>query len=600
MNNPNNQKIRLYIMTIALLGGLGFLGYLLFNISVAQKHEDSISKLHTVKFPVLEQFSALKQGLRDVHENISTALVLEHEFLLEETYSTANQFSSRIDVINELDPTTIELTGDLKAQFDGYFKAAKVVADVLINNPEKPRLYEDKSLEVNYLRLQLDNHLDQILDQLKDQYVIALGNTNEQMRSANQLAAVLGSVLIVALVALAWIISVTVLVAINKSDKLKEIFLATMSHELRTPINGISGAISLLEDTKPTAKQQILLDACKLSELSITTAIDDILEFTSMMSGKVHIKPLVFSLQESLDEIILIFKNDYQMKGLSITINDQLPNGLIYADLNRIAHVLRHLIGNAIKFSEQGCVRVRLEAHESDGIERISKDSNIDNKGVIQVSIVIEDDGPGINENSINDALKPFHQIDGSFNRQHQGMGIGLPICSSIAKAMEGKIELKNRKEGGLCARFIFNTPLHVGIPEKVRVATKPLAMENVKKVLIVEDNNVNQMILNAFIERLGFRTDTANNGEEGLKLATQNDYAMIMMDCQMPVMDGFESTKNIRKLEGAKGRVPIIAVTANAMEGDKERCLDSGMDHYIKKPIKMEILKAVISEFYS
>ncbi len=587
-------------MTIALLGGLGFLGYLLFNISVAQKHEDSISQLHTVKFPVLEQFSTLKRGLRDVHENISTALVLEHEFLLEETYSTIQQFGSRIDAINKLDPTTIELSGGLKAQFDAYFNAAKEVANVLIHNPEKSRLYEDKSLKVNFLRHQLNNHLDEILEQLKTQYVAALGNTNQKMKSANQFGAVLGFILIVALVALAWIISVTVLIAINKSDKLKEIFLATMSHELRTPINGISGAISLLKDTEPTPKQQILIDACKLSELSITTAIDDILEFTSMMSGKIRILPHAFSLQKTLDDIILMFTNDYQMKGLSIAIDDQLPHGLIYADLNRITHVLRHLIGNAIKFSDQGYVHVRLVAHDIKGIEPIPKNSIIDDKKSLKISIIIEDNGPGIAKDYIADALKPFHQIDGSFNRQHQGMGIGLPICNSIAKAMKGKINLQNRELGGLSARFIFNSSLREDKQNNVKPAPKPLIINNLKKVLIVEDNQVNQMILKGFMKKLGFNTDTANNGEEGLNLAAINDYAMVMMDCQMPVMDGFESTKNIRKLDGEKGKVPIIAVTANAMEGDKERCLESGMDYYIKKPVNMETLKKAISTFYS
>jgi signal transduction histidine kinase/CheY-like chemotaxis protein len=600
MINPKNLKIRLYIMTIALLGGLGFLSYLLFNISVAQKHEDSISQLHTIKFPVLEKFSTLKQGLRDVHEDISTALVLEHGFLLEETYSTIKQLSGHINVINELDPTTVEMSQGLKAQIDAYFIAAKEVADVLINSPEQSRLYEEKILNVNFLRHQLNNQLDQILETLNAQYVVALGNTNAQMKSANQFGAVLGFILIVALVVLAWVISVTVLIAINKSDKLKEIFLATMSHELRTPINGISGAISLLKDTDPTDKQKILLDACKLSELSMTTAIDDILEFTSMMSGKIRITPQAFSLQKNLDDIILMFQNDYQMKGLSIAIDDQLPPGLIYTDLNRITHVLRHLIGNAIKFSDQGYVHVRLVAHDINGIRPIPKNSTIDNKKCIKISIIIEDNGPGIDNNLIEDALKPFHQINGSFSRQHQGMGIGLPICSSIAKAMRGKIELQNREQGGLCVRFIFNSPLKEDLQKITKPVTKVRATTNLKKVLIVEDNNVNRMILNGFIKKLGFHTDTANNGEEGLNLATKNDYAMIMMDCQMPIMDGFESTKNIRKIRGEKGQVPIIAVTANAMDGDKERCLESGMNHYIKKPINMDILKKVMSDFNS
>ena len=587
-------------MTIALLGGLGFLGYLLFNISVAQKHEDSISQLHRIKFPVLEQFSTLKRDIRDVHESISTALVLEHEFLLEETYSTIQQFGARVDAINALDPSTIELTQGLKEQFNAYFKGAKDVADVLINNPEKSRLYEEKTLKVNFLRHELNNQLDHILEKLKRQYVTALGNTSEQMKTANTLGAMLGSVLILALIVLAWVISVSVLLAINKSDKLKEIFLATMSHELRTPINGISGAISLLKDTNPTATQQTLLDACKASELSITTAIDDILEFTGMMSGNIHLKPTAFALQNSLNNIIAMFKNDYQIKGLNISIDDQLPPGFIYADENRVTHVLRHLIGNAIKFSDQGCVNVYLIARDLGNEKTPFKQEGGAAERNMKISIIIEDNGPGIDDDLIADALKPFQQIDGSFNRQHQGMGIGLPMCHSIAKAMLGKIDLQNRKEGGLSARFIFNSTLKEDVKIETSPSLKPIPLETERKILIVEDNKVNQMVLNGFVKKLGFSADTASNGEEGLNLATHNDYAMIMMDCQMPVMDGFESTRNIRNLDGKKGNVPIISVTANAMEGDKERCLESGMDHYIKKPVNIETLKQAMSCFYN
>lgn len=218
----------------------------------------------------------------------------------------------------------------------------------------------------------------------------------------------------------------------------------------------------------------------------------------------------------------------------------------------------------------------------------------------MKISIIIEDNGPGIDDDLIADALKPFQQIDGSFNRQHQGMGIGLPMCHSIAKAMLGKIDLQNRKEGGLSARFIFNSTLKEDVKIETSPSLKPIPLETERKILIVEDNKVNQMVLNGFVKKLGFSADTASNGEEGLNLATHNDYAMIMMDCQMPVMDGFESTRNIRNLDGKKGNVPIISVTANAMEGDKERCLESGMDHYIKKPVNIETLKQAMSCFYN
>lgn len=592
MDSPQNLRIRLLIMSIALLGGLGFLGYLTFNIMVANDNERRISQLHKVKFPVLEEMLRLKRDVKNVHESFSTALVLENYFLLEETYEATRDFSDRLQAIHTLDPTTVRPTQPILQMFNDYYELAKEVAQVLIKHPEKAREYEPRLMEVNQLRQNLNDRIDQVMEQRRGEYEVDLGNTNENIKWANSLGAMLGALLIIGLVILAWAISINVLRAINKSDKLKEIFLATMSHELRTPMNGISGAITLLRETTLTKEQDELLDACRASELSITTSIDDILEFTGMMSGNFKISQQPFSVLSVIKNTITLFENECKAKDLSIVIdNPNITDQVFLGDQQRIGHALRHLIGNAVKFSHHGVIRVSLDSH----LTHVGSSDEF-------ISITIQDTGPGIPESSIETVLKPFRQIDGSFSRQHQGMGIGLPMCNALAKAMRGEMILKNRKVGGLEVTFRFkaskgfkSAPEESPRKPQEPKESQPTCLGN---ILVVEDNEVNQLVIKGFLKKLGYQSDSAINGEEAITKVAEHQYDLILMDCQMPVMDGFEATEKIRHYTADKTYIPIIAVTANAMEGDKERCLDSGMDDYLKKPVSIALLKNTIQKY--
>jgi CheY-like chemotaxis protein len=380
---------------------------------------------------------------------------------------------------------------------------------------------------------------------------------------------------------------VVVLNAINKSDKLKEIFLATMSHELRTPINGISGAISLLKDTKLTDEQHQLLDACRVSELSIATSIDDILEFTGMMSKNIKIAQAPLSVYSIIHHTVDLFKNEYETKGLTIQVEAPTTTEEYFlGDKNRLGHALRHLIGNAVKFSNQGLIYISVEHELVDAINQQE-----------MISISISDEGPGIPESKLKQVLTPFSQIDGSFSRKHQGMGIGVSICNAIAKAMGGELILKNKSTGGLTAifRFCAEKSFH-SVPDDQHHATPSVEKKASDiKVLVVEDNEVNQLVIKGILDKFGYQSDSAMNGQEAVHKVEDNTYDIILMDCQMPIMDGFEATRQIRLNTADKKHIPIIAVTANAMEGDKERCLDCGMDDYLKKPISLNRLGAAI-----
>jgi signal transduction histidine kinase/ActR/RegA family two-component response regulator len=589
-NHSQNVKIRFYIMLIALIGGISFFGYVQFNVSVANDHERRITELQTVKMPVLETLLMLKGDVENVHSAFSTALVFENYFLLDETLEYANTFLTHINDINRIDRTTRSFTHDLTKSFDDYYLSSRDVANLLIKNPEHSRKYETEILEVNKQRNLLIADVDQLIEYRKQDYVNAMAYTSSEIVWANKIGAILGALLIIGLVILAWTISVTVIAAVNKSNHLKKIFLDTMSHELRTPINGISGALSLLESTSLTKEQTELLEACKSSEQTICSSVDDILEFSNMVSGNINMAQLPFTLKPVITEIIQSFNNECQLKGidLHLEIDDAITSSCtLIGDEQRLAHALRHIIGNSVKFSNQGIINIFVSAKPNNK----KHDCQV-------ISISVKDDGPGIPKNKIKDVLEPFHQIDGSFSRQHQGIGIGIPMCASIATAMNGGLRICNRDQGGLEVTFEF---------EAVNCSQQdmPQARQNyqhdsnqVVNVLIVEDNEVNQLVLKSFVEKMGYKPRSAMNGREALKLFKENTFSIVLMDCQMPVMDGFDATKKIRKLEKSGMHIPIIAVTANAMEGDRERCLKAGMDDYLKKPVSLGKLRTTMNKY--
>lgn len=579
-----NVKIRINIMLIALIGGMSFFGYVLFNVSVANDNEHRITELEEVKLPVLQTLLTLKQDVEDVHTAFSTALVFENYFLLDETLESANAFLTHINELNKIDRSTLPFTDQFTQAFDDYYLASKSVANLLIKHPEKSREYEDDLLKINQQRNLLIADIDQIIELRKQDYVTSLAYTNQEIVSANRLGAIMGGLLIVGLVIFAWLISVRVIRAVNQTDRLKKVFLDTMSHEMRTPINGIAGSLSLLKTTSLTQEQSELVDACKLSEHAITSSIDDILEFSGMVSGNINIAQHPFSIKTLVDNTNKLFADECMRKHitLSTSYHEQSTAENVYlGDEQRLGHALRHIIGNAVKFSDHGPIAIHIST--SDHRQSTTHQT---------ITICVTDEGPGIPSNKLEDVFKPFHQIDGSFSRQHQGIGIGIPMCASIAKAMNGSLEIKNRSTKGTKVTFqfvaeqtnqsIYQPPAH----------KKPVTNNQDINVLIVEDNEVNQLVLKSFVEKMGFKSKSAINGQVALDLLVQHDFSIVLMDCQMPVMDGFDATKEIRRRERGNSHIPIIAVTANAMEGDRERCLAAGMDDYLKKPVSMEHLR--------
>lgn len=574
-------------MLIAVLGGLGFLGYLIFTISAANENERRISDLHSIKFPIIEEMLRLKRDVGNVRESLSSALALEDYFLLEDSYESARNFTFRIGLINELEPETEAFTGSIQNSFEDYYSTAKNIVGILISDPGKSQQYESQLEDINNKLRQLNTQLDSAIQVRKHEYQVLLEKTDSEIKHANKVGMVLGTSLLFGLVALAWAVSVSVVRAVNRSNELKEVFLSTMSHELRTPINGISGAIGLLKQTNLSDEQVRLLDACRTSEVAITTTIDDILGFSSMMSGELQLTERPFVLYDAILHTLDLFTIDCRSKDLQFNIHTDVDEKKwVCGDEQKLTHALRHLVGNAVKFSAKGEIEVQLTLEDAeDERERIE--------------ICIQDTGPGIPKNYIAMAFEPFSQIDGSFSRQHQGVGIGLPICRNIAKAMGGDIYLENRTNGqGLIAKFTF----FVGKIAACKADETLHPVENKKHgnadVLIVEDNKVNQLVLKGHLKKMGYQAQIAENGLEAVDKVEKHHFSLVLMDCQMPIMDGFEATREIRSLLAGKYHLPIVAVTANAMDGDKARCIEAGMDDYIKKPVDIDVLKEKVDHY--
>ena len=363
-----------------------------------------------------------------------------------------------------------------------------------------------------------------------------------------------------------------------EKNNAKNIFVANMSHEIRTPLNGILGFLHLLETTKIDEEQKDYLNEIKKSSEILLTTLNDILDFSKAEANKITLEEVSFNLKDLIKNLTLYAKSNINSDIEILSEADaDIPDNII-GDKVRLHQVLLNLLNNAKKFTEKGHIKILAKIIEK-------------NNNNIKIMFKVSDTGIGIPKEKQQEVFEEFIQADKSTTRKYGGTGLGLAICNKIITIMGGKLNLES--DIGKGSVFYFTIPFKIADNIKDELNKKVLEEITVKsaKILVAEDNLTNQKLVKNLLNKFGLDCTIASNGKEALDLFKKNKYDLILLDCQMPVMDGFESASEMRKYEKENNLEPtsILALTASAFESDKEKCLSFGMNDIITKPIKMD-----------
>ncbi|SDQ00720.1 hybrid sensor histidine kinase/response regulator [Ectopseudomonas guguanensis] len=373
------------------------------------------------------------------------------------------------------------------------------------------------------------------------------------------------------------------------SNRFKDEFLATVTHELRTPMNGVIGSLELMQTVKMDVELEQYQKTAAASARDMMRMVNDILALTELQAGKLYPRREAFSLRGLFDGLRAQYAPRAEDKGLTfaLELDDNLPD-ILEGDAAKLAQALGYLLDNAIKFTSEGGVTLQVGRAGSQG-------SNL------PLSVVVSDTGIGFAHGE-GDLYQRFHQLDGSMTRKYGGLGIGLAICRQLVDLLGGS--LGHESQPGVGSRFRLNVPLTLPEQQAVPVARPQrvpsgTALRQAQQctVLIVEDNAINQLVTRGMLLKLGYRVRTADNGAEALDLLRGEGVDAVLLDCQMPVMDGFATCRAIRALPGF-AEVPVLAITAHSHSGDRERCLAAGMSDYLAKPVKFEELRVLLHDW--
>ena len=387
----------------------------------------------------------------------------------------------------------------------------------------------------------------------------------------------------------------------EQANHAKSRFLANVSHEMRTPMNGVMGLAELLRTTALSREQRDYVDSIHVSASALLVLINDILDISRLEAGKLELRPEPGDLRAAIDGVFALLGPKAEESRLRFEqhVAGDVPRWML-CDLGRVRQVLLNLVGNALKFTNHGSVTLRATFRSTEMRP--------------EIFFAVEDTGIGVPEDVQSRLFRPFVQIDSSDKRRFGGAGLGLSICAELVRLMNGKIGMSSRSDIG--STFWFSVPyiaceapasatsalptlsaLSVAIagPPELSKAPEPLCTAEPLSALVVDDNPVNRKVMQGFLKKLGWQSYPARDGREAVDFLAERNVEIVFMDCQMPTMDGFEATAEIRRREAGVRHTRIVAITASAMVGDREKCLAGGMDDYLSKPVVLAQIKTLL-----
>ena len=379
----------------------------------------------------------------------------------------------------------------------------------------------------------------------------------------------------------------------ESSNRAKGEFLANMSHEVRTPLNGVLGMLQLLQDTLLDEEQRLMVETAAQSGKSLLKIINDILDFSMVEAGRIDISRANFELGEVIGSTVRMFLDQAARKGIKLhyAIGEDTPLQL-HGDAGRLRQVLVNLIANAIAFTPRGEVLVA-----------VGPDRPADKDDQVRLTFEVRDNGAGIPADKLDRIFEPFSQADGSYKREHEGAGLGLSIAKRLVELMDGRISVESLPGRGTTFRFTLGMDRAARrsdrLPDPGEETEESVKSQN---ILLVEDNPVNRLLAVKILEKLGHTVVTAPNGRDSLNFLRSNRFDLVLMDIQMPIMDGVEAVKAIRsdRTGDFDPAIPVAAMTAHALKGARESFLEAGMDDYIAKPIDIRELERLVARLAS